>query len=83
MNCNERKIHIVSLINNKIDYFVVCVNDFAHAHGMSYVDAFDYLKAHKGLDFLSQHYDIEHTYSIEDAVAHLAQVCARNGGATR
>ncbi len=69
------------LTKNKIDYLVVCVNDFADAHGMSYVTAFDYLKAHKGLAFLPDHYDIEHTYSIEEAVADLAQVCARNGGA--
>ena len=69
------------LIKNKIDYFVVCVNDFADKHGMSYVAAFDYLKAHKGIAFLSEHYDIEHTYSIDEAVADLAQVCARNGGA--
>ena len=34
------------LMKNKIDYFVVCVNDFADRHGMSYVAAFDYLKAH-------------------------------------
>ena len=71
---------ISELTKNKIDYFVVCVNDFADTHGMSYTAAFDYLKAYKGLDFLSNHYDIEHTYSIEDAVADLAQVCARNGG---
>ena len=69
------------LMRNKIDYFVVCVNDFADKHGMSYVAAFDYLKAHKGIEFLSDHYDIEHTNSIEEAVADLAQVCAKNGGA--
>ena len=68
------------LIRNKIDYFVVCVNDFADKHGMSYVAAFDYLKANRGIAFLSEHYDIEHTYSIDEAVADLAQVCARNGG---
>ena len=68
------------LMKNKIDYFVVCVNDFADKHGMSYVAAFDYLKAHKGIAFLSEHYDIEHTYSINEAGADLAQVCARNGG---
>ena len=69
------------LMRNKIDYFVVCVNDFADKHGMSYVAAFDYLKAHKGIAFRSEHYDIEHTYSIDEAVADLAQVCAKNGGA--
>ena len=68
------------LIRNKIDYFVVCVNDFADTYGLPYVAAFDYLKAHNGIDFLSRHYDIEHTYSIDEAVADLAQVCARNGG---
>ena len=69
------------LMRNKIDYFVVCVNDFADKHGMSYVAAFDYLKAHKGIAFLSKHYDIKHPYSIDEAVADLSQVCARNGGA--
>ena len=68
------------IIRNKIDYFVVCVNDFADKHGMSYVAAFDYLKANKGLSFLSEHYDIEHTYSIDEAVEDLAQVCLKNGG---
>ena len=67
-------------IKNRIDYYVVCVNDFADAHAMSYIDAFDYLKAHKGIDFLTTHYDIEHTYSIEQALEDLSQVCAKNGG---
>lgn len=69
-----------NLTRNKIDYFVVCVNDFADAHGMTYAESFDYLKKYKGLEFLSNHYDIEHTYSIEDALADIAEVCARNGG---
>ena len=72
--------NVSELTRNKIDYFVVCVNDFADTYGMSYVAALDYLKAYKGLEFLSEHYDVEHTYSVEEAVADLAQVCARNGG---
>jgi len=68
------------LTKNKIDYFVVCVNDFADTYGMSYLEAFDYLKKHGALSFLSEHYDIEHTYSIEEAVADMAQVARRNGG---
>ena len=74
------EVKIPELTRNKIDYFVVCVNDFADRHGMSYVAAFDYLKAHKGLSFLSEHYDVEHTYSVEEAIADLEQICARNGG---
>ena len=69
-----------SLTQNKIDFFVVCVNDFADAHNLSYVAAFDYLKKYKGMDFLVRHYDIEHTYPIEETLTNLAQVCRRNGG---
>ena len=74
------KLELSRLTKNKIDYFVVCVNDFADMYGMSYVEAFDYLKKHKGLAFLSEHYDIEHTYSVEETIADLKQVCERNGG---
>ena len=74
------EMKLPELTRNTIDYFVVCVNDFADSHGMSYVAAFDYLKAHKGLSFLSEHYDVEHTYSVEEAIADLEQICAKNGG---
>lgn len=70
-------------VQNRIDYYVVCVNDFADAKGLSYVEAFDYVKKHQGLDFLVDHYDIEHTYPIEEAVADLGLVCACNGGALK
>ncbi len=36
-------------MQDRIDYMVVCVNDFADAHGMSYVQGYDYLKHHSGL----------------------------------
>lgn len=70
-------------VQNCIDYCVSCVNDFADANQMSIVDAFDYIKLYRGLDFLVEHYDIEHTYPIEDAVADVRAVCARNGGALK
>ena len=37
---------------NMIDYMVVCVNDYADMHGLSFKDSFDYLSKYKGLDFL-------------------------------
>ena len=43
-------------------------------------DSYDYLNQYKGLDFLLRNYDIEHTFSIEDAVDDLARICFRNGG---
>ena len=67
-------------LRDKIDYIVACVNEFADAHGLSYVEGFDYLKHHAGLDFLNRHYAVEHAYSMEEALSDLSAVCLRNGG---
>lgn len=63
-----------------IDYLVVCVNDFADMYGMSYIQGYDYLKNHAGLDYILKNYDIEHSYPIERTMRNLVQVCQRNGG---
>ena len=64
---------------NRIEYLVTCVGDFAHAHRMTPADAFSFLWRFKGLDFLSDCYDAEHSQSIDTAVDDLAEVCIRNG----
>lgn len=64
----------------KVDYTVVCVNEFARTKHMSVKDAFLYLYQHKGISFLSDCYDAEHTVSLDDAVDDLTLVCRRNGG---
>ena len=43
--------------------------------------AYRFLEEFKGLDFIDQHYEIEHTQSIEDSVEDMMTVCQRNGGA--
>lgn len=63
---------------NLIDYMVVCVNDYADRHGLAYVDSFDYLSRNKGLSFLADVYDAEHTLSLNDALDDLEAVCRRN-----
>ena len=63
---------------NKIDYMVVCVNDYAERHGLSMIDAFDYLSRNKGLDFLEECYDVEHTLPLDTALEDLDVVCKRN-----
>ena len=65
---------------NRIEYMVTCVGDFADAHKMTPADAFSFLQKFKGLDFLSECYDVEHSQSIDTAVDDLAEVCMRNGG---
>ena len=46
---------------NMIDYMVVCVNDYADRHGLTRADSFDYLLHNKGLDFIEDCYEAEHT----------------------
>lgn len=65
---------------NMIDYMVVCVNDYADRHGISVVDSFDYLSKNKGLDFLEECYDVEHTLSLDTALEDIDAICKRNEG---
>jgi len=70
-----------TLKRNMINYMVVCVNDYADRHNFAYVDSFDYLLKNKGLAFLEECYDAEHTLSLDDALDDLEGVCKRNEGA--
>lgn len=63
-----------------IEYLATCVSAFAEQFNLSNVEAYSYLKRYKGVDFLVDCYDIEHTLSIENAVEDLQQICINNGG---
>lgn len=63
-----------------IDYIVVCINEFATTKKLSQQEAFRYLYANKGIDFLTENYDIEHTLSLQGTVSDLSMVCRNNGG---
>ena len=65
---------------NRIQYYVLCISAFARQKGLSYTDAFNYLYEKKGLDFLIDCYEAEHTLSVDDAVNDLTLVCKNNGG---
>jgi len=67
-------------LRNQINYTVVCVNEFSEKNNLSVKEAFLYLYIHKGIEFLKEHYDAEHTLSIDDALDDLATVCRNNGG---
>ena len=69
-----------SLLTNKISYTVSCVSNFANAFNLSKKEAFSYLYNNKAIAFLKEHYDIEHTLSIDDAVEDMAEICRQNGG---
>ena len=65
---------------NIIEYIVACVAEFAKSHKLDNTDAYNYLQKYKGIAFLEESYDVEHTFSIDDTVNHLAIVCKNNGG---
>lgn len=64
-----------------LDYIVVCISEFANQYKMHMRDAYLYLSRYKGIEFLKEFYDVEHTLSFEDVMADLTAVCRRNGGA--
>jgi hypothetical protein len=68
-------------MSNRIAYLVACVGAFAERYGLSNQSAYLYLQQYKGTDFLRDYYDIEHTFSIDEAVDDLTMICQRNGGA--
>ncbi len=65
---------------NTIEYLVTCIGAFAERFGLSNQQAYAYLQKYKGLSFLIEFYDVEHTQSIEDAVEDCTRICKRNGG---
>ena len=65
---------------NTINYLVICINDFAEHMGIAPKESYSYLAEYGGLDFLLEHYEIEHTLSLGDAIDDLTLICRNNGG---
>lgn len=63
-----------------INYIVICISEFANQKSITNKNAYIYLKKYKGLAFLNECYEAEHTLSLNDAVDDLTAICKRNGG---
>ncbi len=63
-----------------LNYVIICIDEFAKQKKISRQEAYNYLKKYKGLEFLNECYEAEHTVSLNDAVEDLIQVCKGNGG---
>ena len=70
----------MSDLKKKINYTVACVNEFAIRFNIAAKEAFKYLYEYKGIEFIKENYDIEHTLSIDDAIEDLTLICRNNGG---
>lgn len=63
-----------------IEYIVVSISEFAKRYKLSLKEASNYLVRYKGIDFLAQCYEAEHTLSVGDWVDDVTEVCKQNGG---
>ena len=68
-------------VKDKIEYMVIVIGEFARRHQCQIQQAYSYLKHYKGIEFLDKGYDVEHLFSIEDAVDDVTEFCRRQGGA--
>lgn len=64
-----------------VDYVMTAIIEFGCRHKLSIREASNYLNRFKGIDFLTEFYDVEHTLSFNDCVDDLTVVCRNNGGA--
>jgi len=71
---------ITTTQTNIINYLVICINDFAESFNISPKKSYEYLSKYGGIKFLLEHYEIEHTLSLDDAIDDLQLICQQNGG---
>ena len=64
----------------KISFTVACVNEFARRHNIGIQESFRYLFRFKGIDFIKENYEVEHTLDFETIVEDLGILCRKNGG---
>ena len=61
----------------KIGFTVACVNEFANKHNLSAKEAFQYLFQFKGIAFIKENYDVEHTLDFETILEDLEILCKK------
>ena len=65
----------------KIGFTVACVNEFALQHNLSIQESFRYLFQFKGISYIKENYEVEHTLDFGTIVEDLGMLCRKNGGA--
>ena len=56
------------MLEDKIEYVVALVSEFAHRFNLTQVDAFNYIDRYKGIDFINRQYEVAHTLSFREMV---------------
>lgn len=68
-------------IIDKVNYTIAFISEFAKAHLLTESQAYRYLERFKGMDFIYEFYDVEHTQSFRETVEDVTKYCHRMGGA--
>ncbi len=67
-------------INDKIEWFLIFINEFGRKKGLTMKQAFNYLNRYQGMAFLDKHYDYVHTQSFHSMIDDMTEYCQRKGG---
>ncbi len=67
-------------VRDIIEYIIALVNEFAKRYGLTEKQAYRYIRVHKGIAFIEQHYGIMHTLDFDEAVDSVALYCRKTGG---
>jgi len=67
-------------IEKESDYFLMIFVMIAKKYHLSIYDTYQYLRKYKGVEFLEEFYDVEHTLNSDDVVDDLIAICGQNGG---
>lgn len=61
----------------KIGFTVACINEFAQHYNLSIQEAFRYLFQFKGIAFIKENYEVEHTLDFGTIIEDLGILCRK------
>ena len=67
----------------EIRYIIMILNMIARKYDIGIRDVYKYLDTYKGVAFLHEFYDVEHTLNTDDVIDDVLAVCSQNGGHLR
>ena len=77
----DQKNHKAAETNvNAIRFVVACIGRFAREKKLTLKEACGYLIRFGAIDFIRDHYEVQHQLSLSDSVDDMTAICLRNGG---
>ena len=61
-------------------FIIKSISKFAHKKALTFKEACNYLVTHKAIDFVTEHYEVQHLLSLDETVDDMTAICLKNGG---